>query len=389
MSQTSSTAEQTPAKRRTWIGHISNAIGVTVAAGLCVSAVAAGTATLHSRAENRVAPAANPPVTVSTQPVSWSDHFMVERGYVGRLEPSRQTALAFERPGVVVKIEFDEGDAVKRGAVVAKLDTAKLAANRRELVARRDELIARRDLAKLTMNRQGKLETQGWSSRQRYDEARFGVAELTAGIARVDAAIDALDVDLRKSTIRAPFPGRVAARSVDEGAVVSAGTQVLTILEAKEIRARIGIAPSAASELVIGQGYAITANGRSYPAKLKALRADLEAGSRTVTGLFSITSDPKLPFGEVVVLNLSRRVEERGIWLPLTALSEGRKGMWTVLLASEQSGKPIVERETVEVLHVAGKQAYVRGALMDGDRVITTGTNRVTPGQNVVLAKLD
>ena len=284
---------------------------------------------------------------------------------------------------------FDEGDTINEGDVVARLDTAKLAANRRELLAQRDELIAQRDLAKLTMSRQGKLETQGWSSKQRYDEARFSVAQLTAGIARVDAAIEAIDVDVAKSAIRAPFAGSVASRMVDEGAIVAAGTQVLTLLEGEEIQARIGIAPEAARDLVIGRTYKVTSAGSNHSATLKALRADLEAGSRTVTGLFSITSDAQLPFGEIAVLNLARKVEDRGIWLPLTALSEGRKGLWTVLVALETSGKTTIQRETVEIVHVANKRAFVRGALTDGDLVVTTGTNRVTPGQKVVLANLD
>lgn len=389
MSQISNTTGQSTAHRKSWISRIGHGVAVLALASLCVAAVVAGVTALHTRAENRAAPTANPPVAVATQSVQWSDHYIVERGYVGRLEPSRETSLAFERPGIVVKIMFDEGDTINEGDVVARLDTAKLAANRRELLAQRDELIAQRDLAKLTMSRQGKLETQGWSSKQRYDEARFSVAQLTAGIARVDAAIEAIDVDVAKSAIRAPFAGSVASRMVDEGAIVAAGTQVLTLLEGEEIEARIGIAPEAARDLVIGRTYKVTSAGSKHSATLKALRADLEAGSRTVTGLFSITSDTQLPFGEIAVLNLARKVEDRGIWLPLTALSEGRKGLWTVLVVLETSGKTTIQRETVEIVHVANKRAFVRGALTDGDLVVTTGTNRVTPGQKVVLANLD
>ena len=84
-------------------------------------------------------------------------------------------------------------------SVVAELDSARLKANRQELVARKSELQARRRLAMATMQRQSQLKNQGWSPKQRFDEARFSVQELDAGIARVDAQITALDIDIEKS----------------------------------------------------------------------------------------------------------------------------------------------------------------------------------------------
>ena len=375
-------------KKPSWLRRIGAAFGVTLSAGAAIAAIFAGVTALHGRAASQAGPKANPLIKVTTEAVAWSDHYMVERGFVGRLEPARETAVAFERGGLVLEIMFDEGDRVETGAVVARLDKAKLEANRRELQAQREELVARRGLAKLTMSRQDKLKRKGWSPEQRFDEARFNVAELNAGIARIEASIAALDVDIRKSDVKAPFSGTVARRNIDEGGVVAAGTQIVTILESSKQQARIGVSPEAAATLESGKTYRLAANGKSIDGKLKALRADLEAGSRTVTALFSVPGASDIPLGEVTVLKLDRRVEARGVWLPLTALVEGRKGLWTVLLARGENDARVVEREAVEVLHVAGDRVFVRGAFAQGDRVVTTGTNRVTPGQRVALANL-
>lgn len=382
-------AQPAEKKTRTLFMHLSGITGVTLTAGLAVGAMVIGVSTLHSRANQAAAPAPNPVITVATQKVAWADHYKVRRGYIGRLEPARETAVAFERGGLVLDVRFDEGDLVRQGDVIATLDKAKLLANRRELQARRQELEARRDLAKLTMARQDKLKSRGWSPEQRFDEARFNVAELSAGIARVEASIAALDVDIRKSELLAPFDGRVARRNVDEGAVVAAGTQVLTILEAGQQQARIGLSPEAAAALVVGESYELTADQRRLTGRLRALRADLDTGSRTVTALIALTGESAVPLGDIVVLNLSRKVDVRGVWLPVTALVEGRKGLWTVMIARDTEQSPMIEREAVEVLHVADDRAFVRGALREGDKVVTTGTNRVTPGQRVALARLN
>ena len=376
----------------TFLGSAFRGTGVIMVVAAAVGAIFVGITALHLRAENAASPQSNPPIAVATQAVKWSDHYTTTRGYIGRLEAGRETAAAFERGGLVLEIGYDEGDAVKKGDVLARLDTARLEANRRELQAQRQEFTAQRDLARLTLERQNTLQSRGWSPEQRYDEARFSVSRLNAAIARVDAAIDALEVDFKKSEILTPFDGTVAARHLDEGAVVAAGTTVLEIIESGSPQARIGIAPEAAGGLKVGNIYRITAGDRQLEATLRAMRVDLEAGSRTVTALFTLADTTDAPLGEVAVLNLERRVDVRGVWLPLAALAEGRKGLWSVMLAGTTAASAVakhtIRRETVEVLHVAGDRAFVRGAFKNGDRVVTAGVNRVTPGQRVVLAKL-
>ena len=93
------------------------------------------------------------------------------------------------------------------------------------------------------------------------------------------------------------------------------------------------------------------------------------------------------PFGEVVELAVPREVAADGAWVPLSALSEGPKGLWQVLTVIENdSGDLQVGREAVDILHVAGSRAYVRGTLADGMRIVVSGSNRVVPGEPVVLA---
>ncbi len=384
------TPDREPAAGARAMRHrLGNAAAVLLTTGLAIGVVVVAVTALHSRAAKRAGATANPVITVATERVTWADHYTIKRGFVGRLEAARDTALAFEREGLVIAITFDEGDLVKKGAVVARLDSAKLSANRRALIAQRRELEAQRDLAKLTMSRQNKLQSRGWSPQQRYDEARFSVARLDAAIARVEAAIQALDVDLRKSELKAPFDGTVAARNLDEGAVVGAGTTVLRLLETANQRARIGVSPEAAKSLTIGDAYTLRTDGERLNASLKALRSDIETQSRTVTALFTLAGQTKTPLGELAVLELERRIDARGFWVPLSALVEGRKGLWTVMLADETGKSPTIRREAVEVLHVAAGRAFVRGALSDGDKVVTKGTNRITPGQRVVLARFN
>ncbi len=88
--------------------------------------------------------------------------------------------------------------------------------------------------------------------------------------------------------------------------------------------------------------------------------------------------------GEPVALSLTESVSEIGGWLPVSALIEGERGLWTVLRLGERDGNTVALREAVEVLHVYEDQAFVRGTLANGQTVVADGIHRVTPGTPVV-----
>jgi len=359
---------------------------VLVAAGVIVGAAGAGIAALHIRADAQAPIEANPPLTVRTMNLEKQDHYRVEQRFAGRIEAARETRVAFERRGLVERVLLDEGDAVQAGAPVAELDQSKLKAERKRLQANKRELEARLKLAKRTLDRQETLSRQGWQSEQRFDEARFSVDELQAAIDKVSAQIDSIEIDLEKSVLKAPFAGTVTARHVDEGAVVQAGAPVLDLAETARIHARVGVTADAAQQLETGQRYPLAVGERRVRGTLVSKRPDIQTGTRTVTALFTI-NDPGAPLGEVIELVRDRTIEQPGAWLPLTALVEDRRGLWSVYRVRPNGEAHAVDRRSVEILHSREGRAFVRGMFDDGEEIIKDGTNRVVPGQRVIVSE--
>ncbi len=168
--------------------------------------------------------------------------------------------------------------------------------------------------------------------------------------------------------------------------MVAAGTTVVELLQTGRRQVRIGVSVEAARQLEAGQTYRLRSAGQEFKGRLMTQRPDLQTGTRTATVLFEAVGGGDVPFGEIVELLLERDVAAKGVWLPISALSEGRKGLWSVLTVVERDGGQSVVREAVEVLHVDDGRAYVRGTIGTGARIVTNGTNRIIPGQRVALA---
>ena len=355
-------------------------------AAILLAAIGGGASILHQRAAARVGTVdPTPPLPVASQMLQVEEAYAVTDRYAGRLEPARETPLSFERAGLLIEVAVDEGDAVQAGQVIARLDVEPLLAERAQLEAERRQREAALELARLTTERQQTLQRQGHASMQRYDEARLSAEGLVAELARIDAAIAAIDIDIAKSEILAPFAGRVADRFTDEGRVVSSGAPVVRLLESGRAQVRIGVSPAAAATLSAGDRVALSSAGLEMPAVVSAVRPDLAGGTRTVPVLFELSEAPPIPFGEIVELAIDRQVPARGAWLPLAALSEGPKGLWVITTIVEGDGGPVTAREAVEVIHVSGGNAYVRGTFADATRVVVNGGNRTAPGQRVAL----
>ncbi len=365
-----------------WLIRVLGPLGGTLAiAGVAV----AGSLLLLGRSDAVEAPAAETALPVPVIVAEASDAYTVTRSFAGRVVARRETALAFELSGLVTEILADEGDRVAAGDVVAQLDTRDLRLSLQRLEAERAELQARLALAVVTRERQQQLTRQGHASAQRYDEARFEELALTASIERVDTSIAAIELDLDKSLLRAPFGGTVGARMMDEGGVASPGAPVLQLLETDHLEAHVGVPAHLANGFDVANHHRLLINGTPAEGIVRAVRRDLDTDTRTVTVVLEIDSGLSAPDGEIARLLVEEAVPQAGIWLPHTALTEGLRGLWTVFVVVEEADGAgwRVERAEVEVLHSETDRVFVRGTLAAADRLVEAGVHRLVPGQRV------
>lgn len=375
------------------------------------------------------------PLPVAVVGVEPETGYAVARAYTGRIEARRTSVLGFERSAEVVEVAVQEGVAVERGDTLARLDTRQLEARKRQLVAERDaaqatldELVAgpraedvaeaRAEVARQTAvvertrirtDRVRNLHARSAANDDELDEAVFDLqaaeasldaakarllelengtrpeqlASQRARVAQLDASLAAVDVDLEDSVLVAPFAGTVQRRAVDEGAVVSPGQAVVTLVQGGLREAWIGLPVDAAAGLVVGETMTLDVGGRSVEGVVKSVLPTLNRQTRTVDAIFEVNGSlPKAP-GQIVRLTLPERVEQAGFWLPTSALSRGTRGLWSAFVVGVGER---IERLDLEVLHTESDRVYVRGGASAGDRVVADGTHRLAAGQRVEVS---
>ncbi|WP_299280941.1 efflux RND transporter periplasmic adaptor subunit [uncultured Tateyamaria sp.] len=375
-------------KRPLWkrtIRGLMTLTGTASVVAISAGAIWLGSATLASRAAAVDAPPAAPIATVSALRVSPSDQMPVTRQFYGQVEAAQTVALSFEQSGRLNVLTADEGDRVKAGDVIARLDIRILMAERARLTATRAALEAQAELSRRTTKRQSELRDRGFASEQAVDNVALGLVALEAQMAEVDAALTQVDVQLSQTELVAPFDGRVGARHVDPGAIMAIGTPVLDIQEDTAPLFRVGVDPKLANGLA-DQPATITIDGTDYPTRFVGFRLDLDAQTRTRTALFEIETDDPVYLASGT-LTLTTVLESSGYGVPLRALRDGVRGLWTLIVLEPSEDDLFTARSAaVEVLQIEGDTAYVRGTLSGEALIVPDGTHRLVPGDRVRVA---
>ncbi len=380
------------------------------------------------------------PLPVEVVTAQAVEGYIISREYIGEIVAGRSSSLGFEAGGTIVAILVDEGSSVTVGQPLARLDTRSLQTQRQQLVAQKDQALAvlnelrngprQQDIAaaraavadleqqvslsRLQRTRREDLYERGAISREELDQQTFGTGSLENRLARAQSELDellagtrpeqieaqaarvrqleanmqAIDVDLSKSVITAPFTGRVSQRLVDEGVVVGGGQAVLELIEGSTVEARIGIPTDQIDGLSIGSRHTLAVGQQTFPAVITTLLPELDATSRTVTAVFQVEPDTSLTLGQTARLALVDTQQAEGLWVPSTALVQGEQGLWSVYVASsspEDASTWEVARRHVEIVHTEGDRVLVQGMVQPGDQVIPSGTHRAVPGQTISL----
>ncbi|MDJ0508914.1 MAG: efflux RND transporter periplasmic adaptor subunit [Crocosphaera sp.] len=379
-------------------------------------------------------------LTVKTTRITAIYRYSIQRTYTGETTTMRESPLGFERGGKVVKLYMDEGDRITKGQVIAKLDTSELETRKLNLEAQKSQQLAilaelnrgprpeqidaakaqvqqlqeRLSLEVAKRERREYLYQEGAISLEQLDEVSFNsnalaaqlaeaqsrLDELLAGtriekinaqkavIKQIEANIDNISLDISKSYLKSPYSGTIAQRLIDEGTVVSTGQSMVKLVENGKPEVRIGIPVEKISTIKQKSQYSVLINNKEYAARVSTILPEVDSATRTQTVVLTLESGAafQVPKGAIARLNVTETIFQSGFWLPITALIKGDRGLWSCYGVFEgENGKKIVEKRDIEVLYTESNRVLVRGTIKSGDRIITQGTQRVVPGQTVII----
>jgi RND family efflux transporter MFP subunit len=238
--------------------------------------------------------------------------------------PGSEVVVAAERTGRLVRVAVVEGQAVRRGELLAELESDELRATLREAEARVAEAQAQARLAAAELARRAQLVEQRILAAQDLDQARRDVEVAEAALLRAAATVSLYRAQLDKTRIAAPIAGTVVARHADAGEMVETGQSVATVAELDRLRVEAEADEADAGALAPGLPVEVTAQGwpgRSWRGtveeiadavtlrKLKPQDPARPADTRVVAVKVALAESTPLKLGTTVEVRIDARPE--------------------------------------------------------------------------------
>ena len=373
------------ARRRWWLIGV---VAALVATAAIVGYLASGTGA--SGAAKGRAPAAVPVsvVTVAQQPMP------VRIAAIGNVEPFATVSVKARVDGQIVDVSFKEGEEVREGQVLFRIDPRPFEAALRQAEATHQRDIAAAAQARSQEKRYLELLEKNYVSKDAYAQFRTNAETAEAVAAASRAATENARLNLDYCTIRSPINGFAGKVLIQRGNLAKANDAAPLIVlnqvrpvyvnfavpeqNLDAIRTYMARGPLAVSALPPGSTH------RADGGKLVFVDNAVDASTGTIRLRAQFANqDLALWPGQFVNVAVTLYEQAAAIVVPADSVQNGPQGQYVYVVNAEQTA----ELRTVKVERVDGGSAVVADGLKPGETIVTQGQLRLGPGTKVTLRK--
>jgi multidrug efflux system membrane fusion protein len=316
---------------------------------------------------------------------------------VGTIKALNTVTVRPQVDGKLLSVGFKEGDDVKKGDVLARIDPTAYQAQLDQAIAKKAQDAAQLANARIDLDRYEKLMASNAINRQQFDTQRALVNQNAALVQSDQAAIENAQATLGYTTIVAPIAGRTGIRMVDEGNIVhasDANSAIVVITQLKPISVLFSLPQQDLGQ--VNDAFA------KAPLTIEAQRPDSDAvidrgtlrvvdnqvdqttGTVKLKAEFPNTGLALWP-GQFVNVRLLIDTLKDVVVIPTGAVQRGPNGTFVYVVKDDNTVaiRPIAVQKQDET------QTVVKNGLTPPERVVTTGFVRLTDGSKVAIGSAD
>lgn len=320
---------------------------------------------------------------------------------LGTVQASNTVTIVPQVPGRLVEVAFREGQDVRAGDLLVRLDPRSYQATLDQAVATRAQREAQLANARLDLARYVQLVRGNGASQQTLDTQRATVAQLEAQVQFDQATIDQARVQLDYTIIRSPIDGRVGLRQVDVGNFVqSSSTGIVVVTQVRPVSVNFTLPQQSLPQVIeaIAAG-AVPVSIRLAESALP--RPDGAAPPPDPTGTLVTVDNQVDQATGTIRLRATFPNEDQRLWpgafvnvrmqvttlrgvtvIPLVAVQRGPDGAFVFVVRENST----VEQRPIALGVMQATDAVVMRGLRPGETVVTSGALRLAQGSAVQVA---
>lgn len=320
---------------------------------------------------------------------------VITHRYPGRVVSPSIVAVTSRVSGDLLEVAFKEGDFVKKGQRLYRLDDVRYVAAQKSAEAKIAELKARIAYSKANFERTQLLFDKEVSTQDELESARSEYEAYKAMLTAAEADLVVAQDDLKNTVILAPADGRIGVNAAPLGSYVTPASGTLTtIVQRDPVRVRFSLSNRDflqifGTEKNLREQASVTltlADGRRYDIAGSIDFIDNIANEQTdavqIYANFANPNNVLLP-GSTVSVVLGRSTGTRMPAVLPSAVMHDNESAYVYVLDAENK----VERRNVVLAQSTKNLQFVESGLKVGERIVTDGTHKAIPGRKVKVSE--
>lgn len=304
--------------------------------------------------------------------------------YSATVEPDAQVSVAFRVGGYVEQVAVEEGDHVKRGALLARIRSADYSEKLGQATASQAEAVASLEHAKTELARAKSLYAANALTKPELDAAIANLDMSQARVNRGRAAAGEAGLALHDTTLTAPIDGVILRRNIERGDLGSPGAPAFILASTHTVKVMFGAPDTMITSLHNGQSIDVTTESmpdKTFTGTIARIAPAADKKTRSFDIEIHIANpNDELKPGMVVSLEVARGSAPQ-LAVPLDAVIRPPKSSEGYAVYVVADGK--AKARTVELGEPMGNLVVLRGGLVSGDQVIVSGPALLVDGQAV------
>ena len=304
--------------------------------------------------------------------------------FSGITVPSKETILSFKIAGPIANINLTQGQKIKKGEIVAEMDTRDYKVNLEVYKKKYDAAKAASDNATFQYNRAEKMYKGGAMSKKNFDMVTAQKKAAISMLKEAEQGVANATNKLKDTQLKAPYDGYISKKFVDAGSVVNAGTPIAVITAEKAPEINISIAGKDIKLLEnISEAVFIPNDtpDKTYSLTLKEIGKNPEFAKITYPAVFEIKGGDDIRVGSSGKVIVKSNIDDRKeIFIPATALFEDNGSKVYIF----ENGTAVAKDVKIGNLKNDGTIEILEGLKKD-DKVISAGVNNIVDGEKVKL----
>lgn len=292
----------------------------------------------------------------------------------GTVEANKNVVVSPQASGAIMAIPVKEGQNVRAGQLLARVDDAIMKASL-------EEVKTSLELANIMFEKQKNLWDQEIGTEVQYLQAK----NQKEGLER---KLKTLEEQLEKTNVRAPISGTIDEVMIKVGETVSPGYPSFRLVSSRDLSLKANLSEAYVADVKAGDPVKVyfPVLDREMDARVSVVGQSIHPVDRTFEVEVNLPNDPSFKANMYGRLSVNDQTIEETLTVPLNVIQRSENGSF-VFVAEQQDGKWVAQRRFIDTGLTYNGQVQVKKGLKAGEQLITMGGNTLSDGQLIELVQ--